>query len=479
MKQVSDLQFANCEGFTSSVIDLIDHEHLLAPHAVAKHGDKCLFVMPWADGGNLRDLWQSNPEPSCEPTTVNWMLTQAEGIASGLHALHNVQTESITRQLPQSSSRTGRSDKRLNTRWYGRHGDIKPENVLCFRKMDKPFNEGRIVLADFGLTAFHTSATAGWARVGGYTKRYCAPEVYHAPLLGWDFEETPAYDVWSLGCVFLEFLTWLVCGWPELESFEARRCADREGGQTVIRGFEGAFFDLTLNAATGTVEGNVHPVVSEVRCHILHHNFQLTAQLFERLRRNPTTSQACQELLFLVRHSMLEVRPCNRLPMKDILGSLTEIRKKCTENTEFAAGTRAPMPNMTSVCSTFDSSQSVGDRSAEIPQVAGRETNPSAAGALSNNIPLNLCSATAPMPSISEPIRPLTRSLRGSKRTRSPQYNTEHRNKHRKTKLSPKPPTLEAKPRRYACPFYKNDPVRYRQHQTCCGPGWPQFHRVK
>ena len=33
--------------------------------------------------------------------------------------------------------------------------------------------------------------------------------------------------------------------------------------------------------------------------------------------------------------------------------------------------------------------------------------------------------------------------------------------------------------RRFACPFYKRYPLKYRNSRTCAGPGWPEVHRVK
>lgn len=36
----------------------------------------------------------------------------------------------------------------------------------------------------------------------------------------------------------------------------------------------------------------------------------------------------------------------------------------------------------------------------------------------------------------------------------------------------------EAGPR-FACPFFKHDPGRYRNRRTCPGPGWPTVHRMK
>jgi hypothetical protein len=32
---------------------------------------------------------------------------------------------------------------------------------------------------------------------------------------------------------------------------------------------------------------------------------------------------------------------------------------------------------------------------------------------------------------------------------------------------------------RFACPFFKHDPNRYRNRRTCPGPGWPTVHRMK
>jgi hypothetical protein len=32
---------------------------------------------------------------------------------------------------------------------------------------------------------------------------------------------------------------------------------------------------------------------------------------------------------------------------------------------------------------------------------------------------------------------------------------------------------------RFACPFAKHNPVRFRNVKTCCGPGWVDPHRVK
>ncbi|KAH7117684.1 hypothetical protein B0J11DRAFT_89705 [Dendryphion nanum] len=37
----------------------------------------------------------------------------------------------------------------------------------------------------------------------------------------------------------------------------------------------------------------------------------------------------------------------------------------------------------------------------------------------------------------------------------------------------------EASGPRFACPFFKHDPMKYRNRRTCPGPGWPSVHRMK
>ncbi|KAL2140828.1 hypothetical protein VTI28DRAFT_3192 [Corynascus sepedonium] len=47
--------------------------------------------------------------------------------------------------------------------------------------------------------------------------------------------------------------------------------------------------------------------------------------------------------------------------------------------------------------------------------------------------------------------------------------------KAKKKKVNPK----EGNGKKFACPFCKNNPAKYRTTKTCCGPGWDDVHRVK
>ena len=51
-------------------------------------------------------------------------------------------------------------------------------------------------------------------------------------------------------------------------------------------------------------------------------------------------------------------------------------------------------------------------------------------------------------------------------------------NKRRRISIATTTEDSETGPR-FACPFFKHDPNRYRNRRTCPGPGWPTVHRVK
>jgi serine/threonine protein kinase len=61
------------------------------------------------------------------------------------------------------------------------------------------------VVSDFGLSFYWADgpSTTTWTTSPGNSPRYCAPEIYeHQPRNSYS-------DIWSLGCVFLEMLTYL------------------------------------------------------------------------------------------------------------------------------------------------------------------------------------------------------------------------------------------------------------------------------
>ncbi|KAJ2995681.1 hypothetical protein NUW58_g1203 [Xylaria curta] len=156
------------------------------------------FVFPWAEHGNLWDFW-----------------VRQEGAPRDHHYFINV-----FRQLTCLAHAISElSDNNL------RHGDLKPENIVCFETdQGLPAGEGndfntmvRLVIIDVGLAKTHDKLTEFRAKTDTRvsTRRYAAPELETHSGEGL----SRRFDVWSLGCIFLEFAIWLIYGSQRLKVF--------------------------------------------------------------------------------------------------------------------------------------------------------------------------------------------------------------------------------------------------------------------
>jgi serine/threonine protein kinase len=177
-------------------IHKLDDLHLIKVVASIKRGGKYLFLFPWADGGDLRRVWQDMDEKPRTAKLIRWIFEQMKGIAGAIAKLHN----------PSNTSERN-----------GRHGDLKPENILFFP--DKR-SRGTLVITDVGLTRFHVQITN--KRVNR-TDTTDASIDYGPPEALDDKVRSRKYDIWSLGCIFLEFTIWIFGGVAEQENFKKAR----------------------------------------------------------------------------------------------------------------------------------------------------------------------------------------------------------------------------------------------------------------
>jgi serine/threonine protein kinase len=189
-----------------------DNFHLVKLLGTYKYQDQYYLLFPWADG-NLLEFWKESPSP-CESVVkydwVLWFSEQCLGIVQGLKEIHIAQN-------PDSNSAHGSADQ-----LHGRHGDLKPENILWFKNSQNktsPISKGVLRISDFGLTRFHRDESKSGINadtVGG-SPTYRAPE--------YDIMATVSqnYDIWTLGCVLLEFATWFLLGWSEVDAFSNNR----------------------------------------------------------------------------------------------------------------------------------------------------------------------------------------------------------------------------------------------------------------
>jgi len=226
------------------------HEHLVSLLATYEQFKSFFLIFHWADA-DLQRYWRDvNPTPSIDWQTVIWMARQCKGIAEGIVAIHQYRTSRSKLEVqPQNEV-------------FGHHGDIKPENVLWFPDADhEQTRRGTLKLSDFGLAEFSMHQTRSMHPKSSFATSppYRAPEV--------DLEGTGAigrsYDIWTLGCLYLEFITWLIGGWDLVGVFAFRRLTfdPMHGHET------GTFFRLVKikNPEGKWIKGaEIKPVVTKV-----------------------------------------------------------------------------------------------------------------------------------------------------------------------------------------------------------------------
>jgi serine/threonine protein kinase len=220
------------------------HPHLITLLATFRHKKKYHLMFPYADA-NLRTYWEDRKTPNFDEATVLWSVKQMTGIAHALSQIHNF---SVTHPLTVDGQVRVQKDAKLcvedKEELYGRHGDIKPENILWFQKCPEPEEQdpnGILQIADFGLGRFH----------GRDSRSRVPPEdilgspTYEPPECKLHRPVSRAYDIWSLGCLYLEFITWLLKGSAEIEDFSDFR--GRLATGTELN--DDNFFTMVKNAA--------------------------------------------------------------------------------------------------------------------------------------------------------------------------------------------------------------------------------------
>ncbi|KAK6065957.1 serine/threonine protein kinase-44 [Seiridium cupressi] len=173
-------------------------KHLIKATASYRYKDTLYFVFPWASQGNLRKFWKEKVPQVHDKTFLKWLFAQLLGVAETIQSLHKPQVNI-------------------------RHGDLKPENILCFESSD-PFLDQKdpsyvLVISDVGLAREHDKLTKFRSRTkqpGGGTMVYAGPEME----LSEGRATSRRYDIWSLGCIYLEFFIWLLYGIDGLEQFD-------------------------------------------------------------------------------------------------------------------------------------------------------------------------------------------------------------------------------------------------------------------
>ena len=197
------------------------HAYIVTHLATWTQDGKYWMLFPFAEC-NLREFMAHK---SYHASKKVWVLQQFCGLASAVKFIYDmndysVPDDSYLRQQnlqPPSPAVSGMQKS-------GWHHDIKLDNILYFSDTDPPRKTLRI--SDWGAGKVHTYRSRSVN-----TKSENGTPTYEAPEFQEEGASSRPYDVWSLGCVFLELLVWVALGGHGVEEFADRRNGKRYPGQ--------------------------------------------------------------------------------------------------------------------------------------------------------------------------------------------------------------------------------------------------------
>ncbi|KAK4194064.1 hypothetical protein QBC40DRAFT_189047, partial [Triangularia verruculosa] len=234
---VKFLHFSERKRFEKEVgilkaINKTPHPHLITLLVTYEYQERFHLVFPLAQC-DLLQYWEAGEKDQAhnDELTARWLAQQCHGLASGLKQVHQssrvtsesfAERERLVRRSVFSYISQAHGSQEAGPRLVCQHGDLKPENILLFP--DSPAyqsvgGKGILKITDFGEAEFGEYGAVAQKRLPT-TPIYQAPEASKA--LG-KLSMGTAYDIWSLGCVFLEFITWCFGGWAYFDAFVSAR----------------------------------------------------------------------------------------------------------------------------------------------------------------------------------------------------------------------------------------------------------------
>ncbi|EDO65088.1 kinase-like protein [Neurospora crassa] len=250
------------------------------------------LLFPWAEG-NLWKYWKVHQPRNQQErlTSALWMAQQCHQLARALLCVHNERQQTLKLyEFPAGKDEL-----------YGRHGDIKAENVLYFE------SDGMLVLSDFGLGRLHNK----YSRSNADPKALEKSATYRAPEF--DLARgriSRASDVFSLGCMFLEFVTWQILGYDAVyDEFPTYRMEE-----DITHGFESDIF-FKVEGETAIIKPKVH-------------------EWMVRLKQHENASEYTKQFLDVI-EEMLSPYPKDRINVVKLESKLYLLRRTCETDTSY------------------------------------------------------------------------------------------------------------------------------------------------
>lgn len=193
--------------------DLPEHERIVPLLTAFKHRGKYYQIFPRAGAHSLNYIWESySPSGVSQKGTAiahwystKWLVNECCGITAALMTSHGLDGQDRLRKPPSLL-----------------HADIKSENIFCFVAPEARETKLLLKLADFGEAKRISPGVPLIANQIAHITTYRPPE--HSPGM----VITLNYDIWCLGCLFIDFVTWAVLGCAGIDLFREARVDEQD-----------------------------------------------------------------------------------------------------------------------------------------------------------------------------------------------------------------------------------------------------------
>jgi serine/threonine protein kinase len=188
--------FKDFERESKVLRKLLDVPHKnITPHYASWSQTGHFFMLSPLARCNLRVYWKNTRPQLSNANFVLWELRQLQGLADGLRYIYNL---------------------------GGWHHDLKAENLLVFEEGDGGWPTLKI--ADFGSAKIRARRSAPRDESSPTDSYSQGTSAYEAPDFVIRGETSRPYDVWTLGCIFMDMLVWTFGSLSsELQTFSNER----------------------------------------------------------------------------------------------------------------------------------------------------------------------------------------------------------------------------------------------------------------
>ncbi|KAL2824962.1 kinase-like domain-containing protein [Aspergillus pseudoustus] len=263
------------------------HSYIIDLLFTYQYRKKFHLVFRWATG-TLKDYWEINANPVINPPFFTWNIQQMTGLASGLGYIHEFK------------------DPKTGAPRFGRHGDIKAQNILRF---PFPCSPGFLKIADLGLARVHSEDS----RYNSDPKNVRCSPTYSPADMKRGRPVSRKFDIWSLGCMYLDWITYLLLGYKAIKEFSDLRLDGSTSEFAEVR-------EDTFYTANGEIV-NPHVFV-----------------WVNKLKRQRHCSQMLHDILDLIMKKMILIPPEMRSSSQDVTRALEQILARAQQDENYLVG---------------------------------------------------------------------------------------------------------------------------------------------